>query len=474
MTILATGITSPSTWIVSTVPGLGATTDVMVAVNSAAAAGGGTVYVQPGTYSFNGNFPAGVSVVGATPSQSGDVIFQGNYTVTTGNVSFENITFLGQLGGATMNLSTSDEVTFDNCFISNISFVGSGILVSGGVTLVFQNSGIDTPLDALSGNTATITLLNSTIAASGAGAALDLSANATITATSCQFSAAGTTFIVEIASVSYTGMNNKYVAGGSSPCISFVANGTVVSIGETFQSNAASGHFVTSSTPTTGRFFYCLAVLTGSATSISPNVQVQAYPYLPGASIPSPLPIADGGTDTTLFAINGAVLSGPTTTSALSAASLGPGALLIGGSGAPAAATLTAGSGITIVNGNNSITISSSSSGLTWNDVTTPSATMAPANGYLADNAALVTLTLPATAPQFSVIEVSGYGAGGWTIAQNAGQSIQFGSGPRTTVGAGGSLSSTNQYDQVSLLAAVGGASTVWVVQNAVGNLTIV
>lgn len=110
-------------------------------------------------------------------------------------------------------------------------------------------------------------------------------------------------------------------------------------------------------------------------------------------------------------------------------------------------------------------------SGFTWNDVTGTSASMAVSNGYLSDNAGLVTLTLPATAVQFSTIKVSGYGAGGWIIAQNANQQIINGI-LSSTVGVTGSLASTNRYDAVELLATVGGASTIWKVQNGVGNIT--
>lgn len=150
------------------------------------------------------------------------------------------------------------------------------------------------------------------------------------------------------------------------------------------------------------------------------------------------------------------------------------GQLPIGSTGAdPTAATLTAGTGISITNGAGSITIAATSGGITWNDVTGTSASMAINNGYLADNAGLVTLTLPSTAVQFSVIAVAGFAAGGWKIAQNANQSIQFGSGAATTTGVSGFLASTNRYDCVYMIAAVGGASTTWLVLNAVGNITI-
>lgn len=151
------------------------------------------------------------------------------------------------------------------------------------------------------------------------------------------------------------------------------------------------------------------------------------------------------------------------------------GQLAIGSTGlSPVAATLTAGTGVTITNGAGAITIEASGGGLSWVDVTGTSDSMAVNTGYLANNAGLVTLTLPATAAQFSVLEVKGYGAGGWMISQNANQQIRFGSATATTVGVGGSLASTNLNDGVRLLATVGGASTIWSVTSSIGNITIV
>ena len=159
---------------------------------------------------------------------------------------------------------------------------------------------------------------------------------------------------------------------------------------------------------------------------------------------------------------------------AISSLALTNGQLAIGSTGAaPSAATLTAGTGISITNGAGSITIAATGAGFTWNDITGTSASMAVENGYLADNAGLVTLTLPATAPQFSSISVAGHGAGGWKIAQNASQQIIFGS-TATTAGTGGSLASTNANDALELLAVVGGSSTIWMVLNSVGNITVV
>jgi hypothetical protein len=110
-------------------------------------------------------------------------------------------------------------------------------------------------------------------------------------------------------------------------------------------------------------------------------------------------------------------------------------------------------------------------SSFAWTDVTGTTQALAVNNGYIADNAGLVTMTLPASAAQGTLISISGNGAGGWLIAQNSGQNINLGD-VSTTAGAGGSLASTNRYDQVDLLCTV--ANTTWVARNMVGNITYV
>jgi hypothetical protein len=98
--------------------------------------------------------------------------------------------------------------------------------------------------------------------------------------------------------------------------------------------------------------------------------------------------------------------------------------------------------------------------------------TMAVNNAYLVNNGAtLVTLTLPTTATLGDKFQVVGTSSGGWTIAQNSGQTINFGN-VNTTTGTGGSLSSTNRYDQISLMCNV--ANTGFVVTSSVGNITYV
>lgn len=147
------------------------------------------------------------------------------------------------------------------------------------------------------------------------------------------------------------------------------------------------------------------------------------------------------------------------------------GQLVIGNTGsAPAAAALTAGAGIIITNASGTITIAAPGGGLTWNEVTGTSAQMEEDSGFVANNAGLVTLTLPDTAAFGTEIKVDGKGAGGWLIAQNADEIISF-LGQTTTSGPSGSLASTGQFDCVTIRCI--SANLEWVVESATGNLTV-
>lgn len=109
--------------------------------------------------------------------------------------------------------------------------------------------------------------------------------------------------------------------------------------------------------------------------------------------------------------------------------------------------------------GTSTLTISISGSGLAWNVITATSANMLSNNGYITNNAALVTLTLPATSSVGDYIAIMGLGAGGWAIAQAAGQQVRIGANA-STVGVTGSVSSANQYDSLELICVV--ANTLW------------
>lgn len=149
---------------------------------------------------------------------------------------------------------------------------------------------------------------------------------------------------------------------------------------------------------------------------------------------------------------------------------LGAGQVLIGTTASdPAAATLTAGTGVSISSVTGSITISSTGIGsLTWNDVSGTSQAAAVNNGYIISNAGQTTVTLPATAAEGSVFAVQGKGATGWILQANTGQTIHFGNAATSSAG---SLTSTNQWDSVTIVCVT--ANTTFGVTSAVGNLTV-
>lgn len=112
-----------------------------------------------------------------------------------------------------------------------------------------------------------------------------------------------------------------------------------------------------------------------------------------------------------------------------------------------------------------------SSGGMTWNSVSGTTQSMTIDNGYVPTNTALTTITLPSTAAFGSTVAIAGYGAGGWKLAQNSGQIINFGTYP-TTTGTSGALYSSASIDSVTLLCIV--ANTTWTVISAVGNIIVV
>ncbi len=126
---------------------------------------------------------------------------------------------------------------------------------------------------------------------------------------------------------------------------------------------------------------------------------------------------------------------------------------------------------VTINSSTGQLGVSTSSIGL-WSVVTGTSQAGVAGNGYIANNAGLVTVTLPSTSAVGDIIAVTGINnATGWRVAQNAGNTIFFGTST-TTPGVGGSLSSSATRDSVYLLCVT--ANAAWNVLNSVGNLTVV
>lgn len=125
---------------------------------------------------------------------------------------------------------------------------------------------------------------------------------------------------------------------------------------------------------------------------------------------------------------------------------------------------------VTGVPGTNTLTINTTGGGLEWEDVIATPKAMLSHYGYMANTAGLLTFTLPAVSAFGDVIEVIGWGAGGWRINQAALQSIRYGN-QSSVVGIGGFVASTNRYDTIQITCLV--ANTTWAVTKSVGVLDI-
>lgn len=114
----------------------------------------------------------------------------------------------------------------------------------------------------------------------------------------------------------------------------------------------------------------------------------------------------------------------------------------------------------------------SNPSGFIWNASVSTPVNMLTNNGYLQTVGSLTTFVLPTTSNFGDKIAVMGSSPGGWIITQGAGQQINIGS-VSSTIGMGGSVSSTDQHDSIELICIQ--ANLVWQVNSAPqGNLTIV
>jgi len=132
--------------------------------------------------------------------------------------------------------------------------------------------------------------------------------------------------------------------------------------------------------------------------------------------------------------------------------------------------TPTANRTIILPDGDGTLAFSSGGGGLIDSEITGTSATAQTGYSYRANNAGLVTITMPSTATAGSQIEIIGVGAGLWRIAQNASQQIHYGN-ISTLIGTGGRIDATHRRDCARLVCVV--ANLEWVVFPAHGNLDV-
>lgn len=108
--------------------------------------------------------------------------------------------------------------------------------------------------------------------------------------------------------------------------------------------------------------------------------------------------------------------------------------------------------------------------GVIWN-VASSNTSLLNANGYIAVSASPISFTLPLTASIGDTYDIVNFGTGGFTITQNAGQTIYFGT-QTTTTGASGSCSTIAFGDVVKLLCV--NDDLDFMIISSVGNLNLI
>lgn len=195
--------------------------------------------------------------------------------------------------------------------------------------------------------------------------------------------------------------------------------------------------------------------------SLPQDIATGSTPSFMGLTLSSiPLGVSSGGTGISNPANHG-ILLGQGISPVLPIV-LGVGQILIGTTASdPAAATLTAGTGISIISSSGAITISATG-GIVASTIAGTTQAAVVNSFYVVGNAALTTITLPTTFAVGDVIVVKGFGAAGWVLQANAGDTIKYG---QQTTSSGGTLTSANNFDTVHISGIV--ADTTWSVDYA-------
>ncbi len=261
--------------------------------------------------------------------------------------------------------------------------------------------------------------------------------------------------------------------------ISIVGTGSITTVGSlntlTPQLTGLTNHAVligagTATITKVGPVASTGAVLMSNGLGSDPGFSTATYPAT--TTVSEILYSSSANTVTGLATANRAVLTTGATGIPVLTALATNGQLIIGSTaGVPAASTLTAGAGISITNGSNSITIAATSGGFTWTDVTGATQALVAENGYITDRGGGVTYTLPASGALGDEIRIVGK-LGIAVITPNANQQIVIGS-VSGTVGVTGTATANNLGDCLGLICITSGASTVWRADSVVGTWTL-
>lgn len=435
----------PAQYVVSSVAGQAAFTSIQDAIDQAVTDGVSSsspavVWIYSGTYTEDLALAPYVSLAGSNDSNTAGVLIIGNASFTgTGNISLSNLGFETPNGSAALSFSGTGNTVAHMNYVTINGSSGTGLECSNtNATLNYSmgfiyatSSGIC--FDLVDGDVEIISTLsyynNNASAISGA--------TVRIIGSDIQDS-----FVLTGGSLA---MLSSSITSGAIPCFDIGATSSVL----------LSNVITNSSEPTDG-FFAIGAGLLSFGNVTSGNTANKIDPTLTlSTSI-----IENTGS----LIVNGNI-SFDNGTSTLDT----DGQVWIGATGGiPEPATLTAGTGISITNAANSITIEAtggSSGGIAWLGIVGTTQLAGPNSGFVVQNAGQTTISLPATFAIGDRIIVKGLGAGGWVLQCAAGDTIQVGQDVTTS---GGTVTSGDNYDVIQISGLV--ADSVWSMDYGVSN----
>lgn len=434
-------------YIVDANASLGSFTTIQAAVTAANAAGGGNVFIRAGTYTENVTVPSNITLIG----DAGET-FNSSSSQTTilGALVFSDVTNVNifnlfiKANGATVPLQFSGTLTTQvsltnitaqaalgsviSCTNANVSaYINQSFIYQDGAfsTLTMTNGFLDFSFSFIGPSGISNTAVPSVLS----GAA-DLVIQESIVQSSIQLTGTsemlsifsqigGLGIAIDMQSSRTVSLDYCYVIApdGSSAAINIAGGGTVACTNCSLFSNSAV-HAVTGS----GTFNYDLLSFTnGTNSTLDPLLTVNVRHVRPLA-----------------------------TTAIPGLASFNPADFTVSSAGEVS-------------------TISAPT--ITWVTTSANIANMAVATGYFCISpGGALTLGLPATSALGDTIRVSLKGATSWQVTQAAGQQI-FLSSTNSTLGAGGSITSTAAGDSIELVCLV--ANTIWVAQSVIGNITV-
>lgn len=466
----STYLYSPNTIIVDDA---GTTPFVTIAAGITAAVGLGydtTIFVRTGTYTENLTLVEGINIQGEDKASTiiiGTHIIPATDTITLSNLTLQatgtNSIFTEAAAGTCI-------IELDNCvFNVNDGMIFDLVTSTGDLAIyncndlstansIIDNSTGKSHLDITNskigiGATAAIMAGHTEIINSVIGAPLSLEST-NITA------AINSTFYADIVlgDTAYLNANNCTIASGAVAALNIGATATATLGNIVIDCSVPA--IIGAGTCTIGEVTFLDNTIISITTAVY-TTQVSTGTLKARSSITSALGDITAITGNIVATLGDVVVTNGKLT--MQGADGTDGQVLIGdtATGKPAWASLSAGTGISFTPGANSLTITSTATGgFTWAPIAV-NGSFTNGSGVIVNKAGLLTMTLPATAAVGTVIAIQGtaFGAGGWAIAQNAGQNIWL-QGTSTTIGVGGSLASSLPSDGVTLLCTV--ADTTW------------